>query len=1139
VAADGGGEITGLGSFDPAGASASDGLTLTLSRGGNLNEQRFEGKLNGVGAQDGTGFYRMVDTGLATTANTQYHYIMTFENGVGSFGATGGRLSWYRNGVLAASADLGFPLNQIEDVNNWLGRSLWTNDRNANAAFNEARIYNHAFTPAEVVASQALGPNPALPTAAADTVTMHHGQKVGIAVLTNDTSAMAPVIVQAPLHGTALVQSNGRILYAHTSGTPVLDSFTYRAINAAGQSSPVTVTVNFSNSLRIPNANLNVPLTPPPVSIQAIEAFPGLTFSGPTCMAYPPGETQRLFVCTKGGTIFVIPNVTASTATASTVLTLSGNAGGLFNGDVPAESLSTASEQGLLGLAFHPNYASNGYIYIFYSVSMGGVVYERVSRITLNNPTSSTPTAILNSERVLIQQVDDYNNHNGGDLHFGPDGYLYISLGDEGSQDDQGLNSQRIDKDFFSGILRIDVDLEGDEITGGNPSAPDDANLPPNSHAAVILYGGKAAFEVPADNPYVGATSFNGIAIQPTAVRTEFWAVGLRNPWRFSFDGNELWCGDVGGGAREEINLITRGGNYGWVYREGEIAGPFTTYARPAPPTNFTSTAIEPLHRYSHGSGTNQGDSVTGGFVYRGTRVPSLTGSYIFADYVSGNVWSLVRNGTTTPTVTRIFGETGIAAFKPDPSNGDVLIADYGGNRLLRIASVTNTTTYPTTLSATGIFADLTDLSPNPGILPYKVNLPFWSDHAEKRRWFTMPGTSSTMTWSRDGSWTHPTGQIWIKHFDLPLARSNPPQAGDPTSPSKRIETRLLVKNASGSYGVSYRWNDAGTEATLVSDSGDTFDIGLTVNGAPYTQRWIIPSRAQCTACHTPQGGHSLSMNTRQLNLTHSINGFAGNQLDLLKNSGYFSNIPESPNLLPFHMAHDNASFPVEARVRSYLAVNCAYCHKPGGTATPSAWDGRHEVSLEQTGLINGIATNNGGSTLNKLIVPADTNRSVIYNRVAVSNGFTRMPSLGSNELDLKNIALLSEWIGQSLPAKKTYQQWRQQAFGSSVSAQGEPGYDADGDGQTNQEEFLAATNPLSGTSYFTATPGWNGDQFKLEFNAPLNQSIRAEISPNLRDWTLWDVPGNHGLPRPGGAVTLQGPVSESNHFFRLKLNDN
>ncbi|MES2438257.1 MAG: PQQ-dependent sugar dehydrogenase [Verrucomicrobiota bacterium] len=1124
------GEILPTATVASGGTSSSDNLMLAINRGTAANTQKLVGRINGA-AEIGS------DSDLTLNA-TQYHFVVRFTDGAGGYGAAGGQIAWYLNGTLAATADVNFKLSAIEDVNNWLGRSQYSGDSNTNAAYNEVRLYDHAMSASEITASFNAGPNPAIPTGLADTITMHRGQKATVPVLANDTGGMVAVIDQAPQYGTASVTPSGRILYSHTTGNPASDSFTYRATNIAGQSAPITVNVSFSNALRIANNTLNVPSTPPPLSIQAVEAFPNLTFSGPTCMRTPPGDTQRLFVCTKGGVLSVIPNVTAATPTANTVLTLNANTGGLFNGRSPAESLSTSSEQGLLGIAFHPNFATNGHVYIFYSVSVSGAVYERVSRITLNNPTSATPTANLASERVLIQQLDQYDNHNGGDLHFGPDGYLYISLGDEGLQDDQGFNSQRIDKDFFSGILRIDVNLEGDEITGGNAADPDDANLPPNNHAAVPLYGGKAAYEIPADNPWVGATTFNGLSVTPSAVHTEFWAVGLRNPWRFSFDGNDLWCGDVGGGNREEIDIITKGGNYGWIYREGKIAGPYLAQTpHDPPPAGFTS--IDPIYDYPHGSGTFQGNSVTGGFVYRGTRVPSLTGAYIFADHVSGNVWSLVRNGANPPTVTRILGEGGISAFAPDPSNGDVLIADHNGNRLLRISQVTDTTTYPPTLGATNLFADLTDLSPNPGLLPYQVNLPFWSDHAVKRRWFTIPGATPKITWSRDGMWTFPTGQIWVKHFDMPLSRSNPPQPGDPPAPSKRIETRILVKNASGSYGVSYRWNDAGTEATLAPDEGVDFDISVNRGGSPYTQRWRIPSRAECSICHTPQAGHALSMNTRQFNLAYTINGFSGNQLDLLESGGYFSNAAESPNVLPYHIAPDNTDFPVEARVRSYLAVNCSYCHKAGGTATPAAWDGRIELNLDETGLILGNATNNGGNPANKLIVPGDIPRSVVYNRVAAANGFTRMPALGSNELDQKNIELLSEWIAQSLPARQTYPQWRQQEFGSLTSPESAPSSDADGDGRTNQEEFLAGTDPLAGSSFFKSTPGWNGNQFRLEFDAPGNRSVRAEISSNLVDWSFWDVPGNHGLPRPGGSVTLQGPATDSHHFFRLKLNDN
>ncbi|RYD72667.1 MAG: hypothetical protein EOP84_22765, partial [Verrucomicrobiaceae bacterium] len=532
------------------------------------------------------------------------------------------------------------------------------------------------------------------------------------------------------------------------------------------------------------------------------------------------------------------------------------------------------------------------------------------------------------------------------------------------NQNDSRNNSQTITKDFFSAVARIDVDKKP-------------ANLAPNPHAAIPTDGGVARYSVPADNPYVGATSFNGAAIAPANVRTEFWAVGFRNPWRFHFDSetSELWLADVGQNTYEEVDIVTKGKNYGWAFREGAHNGAKSAQA----PANFdTLYHTPPLYEYVHtgvsgGDSNFKGNSITGGVVYRGTRFPGLTGAYIFADYVSGHVWSLVRNGTNTPTVTRIAGETGIVAFGKDPSNGDVLIADGDGGRLLRLTIETPTGTYPQTLSETGLFADLSDLTPSPGVLPYTVNLPFWSDHAIKSRWFALPGTASKMTWSREGTWTFPAGQIWVKHFDLELTRGNP-------ATKKRIETRLLVKNASGSYGVSYRWNDAGTEATLVGDSGADFDLNLTVNGSPYTQRWHVPSRAECLACHTPQAGHALSFNTRQVNLTNILNGFAGNQLTLLHSAGYFSNTPESPNLLPRHLRPSESNFPVEARVRSYLAVNCAYCHQAGGTASPAALDGRPELLLAQTGLINGAASNNGGNAANKLVVPGDAVHSIVLN---------------------------------------------------------------------------------------------------------------------------------------------------------------
>ena len=349
----------------------------------------------------------------------------------------------------------------------------------------------------------------------------------------------------------------------------------------------------------------------------------------------------------------------------------------------------------------------------------------------------------------------------------------------------------------------------------------------------------------------------------------------------------------------------------------------------------------------------------------------------------------------------------GIADFSP----GSRSVSDENPGRL---SATTATGTFPARLSATGLFADLADLSPAPGVTPYNVNLPFWSDHAIKSRWVIVPDGSSRFTWSQDGQWTLPNGAIWVKHFDMGMQRGVP-------SSKRRIETRLIVKNPAGAYGVSYRWNEAGTEATLAADAGEDLSLAVTAGGNPVPQTWRIPSRAECMVCHTPQGGHALSFNTRQLNLTQGILGFPGNQLDILRQNSFFTCIqPGSPNLLPRHLRPDETAFSMAARIRSYLAVNCSYCHKSGGT-TPSAWDGRAEITLDATGLILGNAANNGGDPLNKLVVPGSTARSIVRHRVAATNGFTRMPPLGSNVIDQRNVPLLHIWITGELATRHTY----------------------------------------------------------------------------------------------------------------------
>ncbi|MEY3894765.1 MAG: hypothetical protein RLZZ214_284, partial [Verrucomicrobiota bacterium] len=1042
----------------PGNFVSSDNLFLSLNNAGTLGSQRIEAKLAA-----GAVVALNTDYSTVTATGTQYHFAMTVADGAGASGSTGCLVKWYRNGTLGGSIDLPHRLPDMHDVNNWIGRSMWAADSNANFSLNELRLYDRAISQAEVSSSFTAGPDAvfAPPVAVNDAATIHPDQKVLVDVLANDTGGPLPAsleIISPPATGTATV-SSGKILYTHSGGSASPVSFTYRVANISGTTATAAVTISFASSLRLTNPDLAMPSAPPANTWQLVDALPGLTFNQPLCITSLPGNSNRLFVCERMAKIKHVPDVTASTPTQNVFLDLQTT----IAGRTPAETIEGGgnSEHGLLGLAFHPDYATNGYFYVAYTVRIsGGSYYQRISRFSVSaaNPNLADPT----SELVLLQQLDEGANHDGGDLHFGPDGYLYYAAGDEENPADTRLNSQKINKDFFTGIFRIDVDKKP-------------GNLEPNAHAAIPTDAGIARFSVPGDNPFVHTTlggawdgTYNGIAVSPLAgVRTEFWATGLRHIWRMSFDSatGDLWGGDVGQDTYEEVNKIVKGGNYGWVWREGMHNTAFTNPVSPAKPVGFTS--IDPIYEYVHaaiaGDASFKGNSVVGGYVYRGTRFPSLVGSYIFSDSVSGHVWQMDTTTGATVRLTGLPGAYGVfSAQGVDPFNKDLLFAAYLTGKIMRLTTGSGVTNgFPTTLAATGLFSDLTDLAPAPGLLPYQPNLTFWSDFAIKQRWFTIPDATSKMTWSKDGNWSYPTGMVWVKHFDLELSRGNP-------ATKKRIETRVLVKTDTGSYGVSYRWNEAQTDATLVEDAGTEFDIAIDDHGTPHTQRWQIPGRSSCLTCHTPQGGHALSFNTRQLNRQETIHGYSGNQLDLLSANNFLTNTPDPVATLARHVRPDETQYPLEQRARSYFAVNCAYCHQSGGSVG-GFWDGREHLSLEQTGLINGVAENSGGSSANRYIVPGDTTHSIVLNRMAATNGFGRMPPLGTTEVNPADIQLITDWINNELPGRPLYAQWRD-GFFTALDPDGDKTADPDGDGVSNYDEYLRGSPPVSGSGSWQAS---------------------------------------------------------------------
>lgn len=912
------------------------------------------------------------------------------------------------------------------------------------------------------------------PVANDDSATMHHLGKARFQVLENDTGLLAPstlAIDTPPAHGTATVNPDGTILYQHSSGVPASDSFTYRI---QGVGSPLadtaTVTLNFTAAPRFDSAFVEMPATPPVGALRIEDAFPGITFDAPHSFCSVPGDPGKLFVAEGDGRVFLIPDVSAP----AKVLVL----------DHTAAVQHDNNELAMKGIAAHPDWATNGEIYVTYNSTSGTV---RLSRFTC----LTAPPFTAGPEEILIEQDSDDTVHNIGTCEFGPDGYLYVGFGDEGTQSDGHNNSQHVDRNLWSCVIRIDVDLKPGSLSP-NPDPGPDADPEGNDADLVIPRpGGIARYAIPPDNPLVGATAFNGIALDPGQVRTEIYVMGLRNPWQFSaedLDGSgtvdELWVADVGRSSREELSVFLPGGNGGWGWREGTQPGQRVGDLLNGAPES-AATLTEPLWDYTHGGGAYQGQSITGGFIYRGTAIPELTGKYVCADYVSGNVWSVERTAGT-PVIERLAGEVAIVGLLPDPASGDILLLDRGNNgvnpgpgSIKRLTVGTDDSSFPPTLAATNFFADLSDLTPNPGSQYYEPNLRFWSDHAEKKRWFLIRNTTDTVGYAQDAPWSFPAGMIWVKHFDYPTQWESFTRtiAGQPRtdrrpvagSPRRRLETRFLVKNGSGSYGLTYRWNTNQSDALLVDDDGESVPLDITLDGNPSNLTWDIPSRAACLTCHTPEAGHALSFNTRQLNLAGSIAGVAGNQLSVLAATGYLAGLGADPAALPRHFRPDESGQSLEARVRSYLDVNCAYCHQAGGTGGGN-WDGRAHLPLLETGLLNGIPVEAPLDPAHRLVVAGNVPHSILYNRLAGANGYTRMPPLATAVPDLEAEELVAAWIQQEVHPYATYEEWRTTWFGNATSPEGQSGENPEGDGLDNFGEWVFGTDPAV-IDDFRATP--------------------------------------------------------------------
>ena len=754
----------------------------------------------------------------------------------------------------------------------------------------------------------------------------------------------------------------------------------------SGMAKPVAVEKPFALTNR-PSINpfLNgvMPEIAPSISgnWSAVVAFTNLVFTNSVGLTYVP-DSSKLCVWEREGRVWTFEN-SPGASDKKLVLDLSSQCQGW-------------DDSGLLGLAFHPGFATNHFVFVYYTWVKPGTVtgsptsrpvpnlpdvyHDRLERYTLDAQGVTMPDSV----KIFLDLTNQTVWHHGGGMFFHPtNGFLYWTDGDNSVDE----NNQTITKSLYSGVFRVDVDCRGGDVSHAPPRQPTN--------------GFTANYFVPYNNPFVGQSN----------VLEEFFCLGLRSPHRMTYDAasGKIFIGDVGQSSREEINVIAPGEsalNFQWNFREGNLG---------KMPANYLGISRGPILDYPH----DDGRAVIGGYVYRGQEFAhDLGGKYIFGDNVMRTIWALDETATplkktllcvmpkgTGPNAGTDY--TGLSSFGTD-ANGELYfcqMSSIGGQlfKLQRGGPPPSKKFLPKLISQTGVFADLTNLTPANFLIPYAPNAPFWSDGALKTRWFTLP-TNTRIGFSANGEWSFPAGSVFVKHFDLPVDDTNPLLL-------RRLETRLLVRDTNGYvYGATYKWRVDYSDADIVT-SGVTEPIEIKTASGTRLQNWFYPGRQDCLTCHTSQSGGVLGLNTRQLNGSFKYSsGLTDNQLHTLGHLGVFDAAFDDRKIFRYAKLANltNTAAALELRVRSYLDANCAMCHRPG--AVGAFFDARFDTALRKQNLLNGPVGNQLGIMGAKVIVPGDLNKSILLRRMSLV-GENQMPPLGRNVVDEPAVSAMSKWI--------------------------------------------------------------------------------------------------------------------------------
>jgi uncharacterized repeat protein (TIGR03806 family) len=764
------------------------------------------------------------------------------------------------------------------------------------------------------------------------------------------------------------------------------------AAHAGGLDSPQPVA---------PYLNGAFPAVPPGEATgwSTVNAFPNLTFVEPLHLSEIPGSNQLLLVC-KNGRLLRFENDPA-TLQSGVVEVLNWSA-----------RTQTGDDMGFYSLSFHPEFGQQGsssadHVYVCYSHRPAAPLtgqsenntYWTVSRFTWLRASGTLDPA---SEYVLIRQYDPHGWHNGGATFFGTDGFLHITNGDGGNQNDFFGNSQRLDFGLFGGILRIDVDNDPSKSHAIRRQPLSDPQKPAGWPASYTQ-----GYGIPNDNPWQAA---NGSLLE------EFFAIGLRSPHSGHPDAvtGEIWVGDVGDDNREEMNRITLGDNTQWAFREGSITGPKTA------PATVIGTQTTPAIEYAHTAGNA---CVIGGMRYRGAKWSTqLGGKVIYGDHVSRRIWVADPDASPSPAIEEIIssfpgGSRGLASFATDAAGEVYLIGISGPGEntgvIHKLVPQEITPEAPALLSQTGFFTDLATLTPIPAAIPFSVASPLWSDGSDKHRWLVVPNDGSHNTnaekivFSENDNWMFPAGSVLVKHFELPLDARNP-------ALTRRLETRFIICTPdNGKYGVTYKWNTEGSDAVLMTAGlAENHEVTL-ADGSTTNRTWDYPSRADCMRCHNSAAGQALGARTHQINhdFHYPATGRTGNQLATLNALGMFNTTLTEGQIGDFLAARapDDESAPLEHRIRSYLDSNCSYCHRPDGPV--AGFDARLTTALASQGIIDGEITGRFDLPGGKYIKPGDPFLSAIRVRMASAESPVAMPPLAKNLAHEEAVAALNAYI--------------------------------------------------------------------------------------------------------------------------------